>query len=193
MEARNRGGELVPCRLLGGQAGHRLSGTHPRKAWSPQGVATVSGARQSVPPTPIDRWSICDNCDCYCTGRAGDWLPGSFVYCTDNSLAGPPKLRKGCFPKLHGRETLWRNGTWSAKFLRRACLVQQWQKKPREIERWLALHNDGAWKAASIQRRLQASSGGGGWQSGWGRYRRDNWWGSRKQPERLEVTQRYRV
>ena len=133
-----------------------------------------------------DRWSICDNCDCYCTGRARDWLPGSFVYCEDNSLTGPPMLRKGCFPKLHKRETLWRNGTWNAKFLCRACLVQQWEKKPWEIERWLSLHNDGAWKAASIQRRLRASSGGGGWQSGWSAYQHGNWWGSN---QRLEVTQ----
>ena len=37
-----------------------------------------------------DRWCVCDNCDCYCTGRARDWLPGSFVYARDSSLAGPP-------------------------------------------------------------------------------------------------------
>ena len=44
-----------------------------------------------------ERWSICGKCDCYCTGRARDWLPGSFVYCTDNTPAGPPKSWKGCF------------------------------------------------------------------------------------------------
>ena len=42
----------------------------------------------------------------------------------------------------------------------------------------VTLHNDGAWKAASIQRRLRAGSGGGGWQSGWSGYRHDNWKGS---------------
>ena len=50
------------------------------------------------------KWSICDNCEAYCTGRARDYLPGSFVYASDNTLAGPPKSRKGCFPTLHYRE-----------------------------------------------------------------------------------------
>ena len=75
-----------------------------------------------------DRWSNCDNCDCYCAGRARDWLPGSFVYCTDNTPAGPPKSRSRCFPRVHDRETLWRNGSWNAKFLCRTCLVQQMAK-----------------------------------------------------------------
>ena len=88
-----------------------------------------------------DRWSICGNCDCYCTARARDWLPGSFVYCTDNSPAGPPKSRNQCFPKLFDRGAPWRNDSWDAKFLCRTCLVQQWQKMPEEINAWLTLHN----------------------------------------------------
>ena len=77
---------------------------------------------------------------------------------------------------LHERENLWRNGSWNAKFLCRTCLVQEWGKKPWEIERWLSLHNDGAWKAASIQRRFQPNSGGAGWHGGWGGSKQGNWW-----------------
>ena len=111
-----------------------------------------------------DRWSRCGNCDCYCTGRATDWLPGSFVYCTDNTPSELPKSGKGCFPRQHGRETLWRNGSWNAKVLCRTCLVQQWQKTPREITERLAMCKPGGSKAASIQRRQWANSGGSGWQ-----------------------------
>ena len=44
------------------------------------------------------RWSLCDNCDTYCAGRARDYLPGSFVFAMDNTLAGPPKDRKDASP-----------------------------------------------------------------------------------------------
>ena len=50
------------------------------------------------------RWGICDNCETNCTGRARDYLPGSFAYASDNTPAGPPRPRKGCFPTLHYRE-----------------------------------------------------------------------------------------
>ena len=138
----------------------------------------------------VDKLSICDNCDCYCTGRARDWLPGSFVYCSDNTLAGPPKSRKECFAKLRERETPWRNDSWNAKFLCRPCLVQQWQKKPWEINDWLTLRHPGACKAASIQRRLWANSGSSGWQNSWSGYRHDYWWkGNQRDWRHLGVTQ----
>ena len=86
-----------------------------------------------------ERWSNGDNCGCYCTGRARDCLPGSFVYCTDNTSAPPPKPRSKCYPAAHGREALWRNGSWNAKFMCRTCLVQAWGKSPDEITEWLAM------------------------------------------------------
>ena len=95
------------------------------------------------------RWSICDKCDTYCTGRARDYLLGSFVYATDNTLAGPPTSRKGCFPTLGHREDLWRNGTWNATYLCRTCLVREWDRSPHEIDQWLALYHPGSAKAAS--------------------------------------------
>ena len=151
MEARNCGRELVLCRLLGGQVGHRLSGTHTRGARSPQGITTGSGARQSISPTLRQTVHLRQLRLLLHRSRQG-LAPRQLRLGQGQSLAGPPRLRKGCFPKLHERETetLWRNGTWNAKFLCRTCLVQEWEKKPWEIERWLSLHNDGAWKAASI-------------------------------------------
>ena len=97
------------------------------------------------------RWSICDNCETYCTGRARDYLPGSFVYASDNSRAGPPMNRRGCFPSPALREDLWRNGTWNARHLCRTCLVREWEQSPQEIDQWLALHHTGAAKAAAYQ------------------------------------------
>ena len=48
-----------------------------------------------------DRWSICDNCDCYCTGRARDWLPGSFVYVLHEQLIRrAPQASKGLLPQV---------------------------------------------------------------------------------------------
>ena len=122
------------------------------------------------------RWCICDNCDCFCTGRARDWLPGSFVYAKDNSLAGPPKARKGCFPTLHHRENLWRNGSWNATFLCRTCLVQEWNCTPQEIEQWLLLHHPGSEKAASIHWWRQSGSAWSGWRGGWDGSNRGSWW-----------------
>ena len=65
-------------------------------------------------------------------------------------------------------------------------IVQQWQKTPQEITEWLAMHNPGPSKAASIRARQWASSRGSGWQ--------DNNWGSvpprlvvGRQPEGMEM------
>ena len=114
------------------------------------------------------RWSMCDNCDTYCTGRARDYLPGSFVYATDNIRAGPPKSRKGCFPTLGQREDLWRNGTWNARYLCRTCLVREWDRSPHEIDQWLVLYHPGPAKAASYQRsRWTSSNTRSGWHAHW--------------------------
>ena len=51
MEAWDGRRELVLCRLLEGQAGHRFSDTHATGARSPQGFTAGSGARQPVSPT----------------------------------------------------------------------------------------------------------------------------------------------
>ena len=127
------------------------------------------------------RWSLCDNCDTYCTGRARDHLPGSFVYALDNTLAGPPKSRKGCFPGPHLREDRWRDGTWNASYLCRTYLVRECGQSPQEIDQWLTMHHTGAAKAASYQWRAShrprsawrgqwdSSAQGSGWSysSGW--------------------------
>ena len=103
-----------------------------------------------------DRWSICDNCQCHCTGRARDYLPGSFVYRMDGKVAGPPNPRSTCFPKLGEREALWRRGEWNAAYLCRQCLVTKWGKTPTEITDWLLLQHGGGAKAAALNRRQQA-------------------------------------
>ena len=129
------------------------------------------------------RWSIYDNCQCLCTGRARDWLPGSFVYCKDNTLAGPPLIRGACFPKLGEREELWRQGAWNAMYLCRTCLVKQWHKTPADITEWQALNHGGGAKATSIQRRQQmraqfAKGQGKGWHDhGWDYHPYGQWWG----------------
>ena len=113
------------------------------------------------------RWSICDNCETYCTGRARDYLPGSFVYASDNSHAGPPMNRGGCFPPPTLREDLWRNGTWNARYLCRTCLVREWEQSPQEIDQWLTLHHPGAARAAAYQWRASYNSRSA-WHGQWG-------------------------
>ena len=132
-----------------------------------------------------ERWSICDNCQCHCTGRARDWLPGSFVYRKDNTMAGPPIPRAGCFPKLGEREELWRRGEWNATFLCRQCLVNSWGKTPAAITDWLVLSHGGGAKASAINRSQQTRSHpskgrGKGWHGhAWDPRYRDAWWGHR--------------
>ena len=77
------------------------------------------------------RWSLCDNCDAYCTGRARDYLPGSFVYASDNTRAGPPRSRKGCFPGLLLREDRWRDGTWDARVSAERASCANGTSRPR--------------------------------------------------------------
>ena len=122
------------------------------------------------------RWCVCDNCESYCTGRARDYLPGSFAYAKDNSLAGPPRARRGCFPTLHYREKLWRSRAWNATFLCRGCLVKEWKCTPQEIEQWLVLHHPGSEKAASIHRWRQSGTAWSSWHGGWDGSNRGNRW-----------------
>ena len=150
--------------------------THTREAIGPPRAARPAAVRDNRFLQHSNRWCLCDNCECYCAGRAKGWLPGSFAYAKDNSLAGPPKTRRGCFPTLHERENLWRNGSWNARFLCRTCLVREWDRKPREIEQWLPLRDEGPAKAAPIQWRLQTSSSGSSWHGGWGGSNQGNWW-----------------
>jgi len=103
-----------------------------------------------------DRWSICDSCQCHCTGRARDWLPGSFVFRKDNTMAGPPHPRQACFPRQGEREDHWRREGWNATFLCRECLVVQWGKTPEEITEWLKLSHSGGATAAAIRNHQQA-------------------------------------
>ena len=129
------------------------------------------------------RWSLCDNCETYCTGRARDYLPGSFVYASDNTRAGPPKNRKGCFPAPYLREDRWKDGTWNARYLCRTCLVREWDQSPQEIDQWLTLYHTGAAKAATYQSRAShrprsawhgqwgSSSQGSGWSYSSGKWK----------------------
>ena len=120
------------------------------------------------------RWSICDNCEVYCTGRARDYLPGSFVYATDNTHAGPPKDRRGCFPTLALRGEGWLKGMWNATYLCRSCLVREWGHSAYDIDKWLEMHHQGAHKAASKQWHKSYQ-----WQPEPQRHSRDNqrWYG----------------
>ena len=90
------------------------------------------------------RWSLCDNCGVYCTGRARDYLPGSFAFASDNTHAGPPKERKSCFPNPALREERWLKGEWNATYLCRTCLVREWNRPAWEIDDWLAMNRSAA-------------------------------------------------
>ena len=118
------------------------------------------------------RRRLCDNCGVYCTGRARDYLPGSFAFAIDNTHAGPPKDRKGCFPTPAIREEQWLTGMWNATYLCRSCLVREWDQPTCDIDKWLEMHRTGAqkpysrWKSTQWQAEPQRHYGGSQWQYG---------------------------
>ena len=119
------------------------------------------------------RWSVCDNCEVHCTGKARDYLPGSFAFAIDNTHAGPPKDRKTCFPNPMFREDKWLRGEWNATYLCRTCLVQEWQRPAWEIDEWLAMHRSAAqkpfsrWKGTERQPPPRDRHGGSQWHGKW--------------------------
>ena len=119
------------------------------------------------------RWSLCDNCGVYCTGRARDYLPGSFAFANVNTHAGPPKERKSCFPNPAVREERWLKGMWNATYLCRTCLVREWNRPAWEIGDWLAMNRSAAqkpfsrWKGAEGHPPPQVRHGDSQWHAKW--------------------------
>ena len=108
------------------------------------------------------RWAWCDRCGSFCRGRARDYLYGSFVYGTNNQIAGPGHIRSTCFPKTPLRSNLWETGQWDATFACRACLPELWAQSEKAIESWLHMdvRRSGAYIFANSRRGREGTSTG---------------------------------
>ena len=121
------------------------------------------------------RWCKCDRCGAFCPAKARDYQPGSYVFCADNTIAGPDKDRSSCFPKPNMRSDLWTKGQWNATYACRRCLPWFWGCSRARMEEWLAFHHRGArenvrrkeareWYRVSWWHRDRGWGRGGSWQ-----------------------------
>ena len=121
------------------------------------------------------RWARCDSCHNFCAARARDYQPGSFVYAKDNTLAGPGKERKECFPSAAQRAALWANGGWDATYACRRCLPSFWRGDTQEIDRWLYFQHSGAKDHERIQNAARSRAQSSGWQQNQQWHRGSSW------------------